>query len=127
MSKTALSLTPKEVAAYRRAAALVKPKKRQSIRARRTRAWQVARRAAQVLKAEFGAKKVVVFGSLLSPALFHDRSDVDLAVWGLTGRAYYRAVSALLDIEPSVSVDLIAFEDARPALQAVILREGRGL
>jgi predicted nucleotidyltransferase len=127
MAKTALSLTPKEVAAYRRAAALVKPKKRQSIRARRTRAWQVARRAAQVLKAEFGAKKVVVFGSLLSPALFHDRSDVDLAVWGLTGRAYYRAVSALLDIEPSVSVDLIAFEDARPALQAVILREGRGL
>jgi predicted nucleotidyltransferase len=127
MSKTALSLTPKEVAAYRRAAALAKPKRRESIRARRTRAWQVARKAAQVLKAEFGAKKVVVFGSLLSPALFHDRSDVDLAVWGLTGRAYYRAVSALLDIEPSVSVDLIAFEDARPALQAVILREGRGL
>jgi uncharacterized protein len=127
MSKTALSLTPKEVAAYRRAAALTKPKRRESIRARRTRAWQVARKAAQILKAEFGAKKVVVFGSLLSPALFHDRSDVDLAVWGLTGRAYYRAVSALLDIEPSVSVDLIAFEDARPALQAVILREGRGL
>jgi predicted nucleotidyltransferase len=127
VSKTALSLTPKEVAAYRRAAALAKPKRRESIRARRTRAWQVARKAAQVLKAEFGAKKVVVFGSLLSPALFHDRSDVDLAVWGLTGRAYYRAISALLDIEPSVSVDLIAFEDARPALQAVILREGRGL
>ncbi len=127
MSKTALSLTPKEVAAYRRAAALVKPKKRESIRARRALAWQVARKAARLLKAEFGVKKIVVFGSLLHPALFHDRSDVDLAVWGLTGRAYYRAVSALLDIEPSVSVDLIAFEDARPALQAVILREGRGL
>ena len=127
MSKTALSLTPKEIAAYRNAAALVKPKRRESIRARRTRAWRVAREAAQVLKTEFGAKKVVVFGSLLSPALFHDRSDVDLAVWGLTGRAYYRAVSVLMDIEPSVSVDLIAFEDARPALQAVILREGRGL
>jgi predicted nucleotidyltransferase len=77
------------------------------------------------LKAEFGVKKLMLFGSLLHPALFHDRSDVDLAVWGLSGRAYYRAVSVLLDIEPSISVDLIAFEDARPALQTVILQEGR--
>ena len=127
MTKTALSLTRKEIAAYRRSAALVKPKKRESVRARRTLAWQVARRAARILRAEFGVKEVTVFGSLLHPALFHDRSDVDLAVWGLTGRAYYRAVSVLLDIEPSISVDLIAFEDARPGLQAAILQEGQKL
>jgi predicted nucleotidyltransferase len=87
----------------------------------------VARKAVKILKVEFGVEKVMVFGSLLHPALFHERSDVDLAVWGLSGRVYYRAVSVLLDIEPSISVDLIAFEDARPALQAVILREGRRL
>jgi len=69
----------------------------------------------------------MVFGSLLHPTLFHDQSDGDLAVWGLSGRAYDQAVSVLLDIEPSINVDLIAFGDARPALQSVILREGQGL
>lgn len=127
MTKTALSLTPKEIAAYRRSAALVKPKRRESVRARRALAWQVARKATRILRAEFGVKEIMVFGSLLHLTLFHDRSDVDLAVWGLSGRAYFQAVSVLLDIEPSISVDLIAFEEARPALQAAILQEGRAL
>jgi predicted nucleotidyltransferase len=127
MTKTALSLTSKEIAAYRRSARLLIPRRRESVRARQLLAWQVARSAAGILKAEFGVKKVMVFGSLLHSTLFHDRSDVDLAVWGLSGRAYYRAVSVLLDIEPSISVDLIEFEDARPALQAVILEEGQTL
>ena len=127
MTKTALSLTPDEIAAYRRSVGLVKPKRQESVRARRMVAWRVARKAARILKAEFGVKKIMVFGSLLHPTLFHERSDVDLAVWGLSGRAYYRAVSVLLDIEPSISVDLIAFEDARPALQAVIVEDGQKL
>jgi len=127
MTKTALSHTPTEIAAYRRSAALIKPKRRASVRARRALAWQVARKAARILKAEFGVEKMMVFGSLLHPTLFHDQSDGDLAVWGLSGRAYDQAVSVLLDIEPSINVDLIAFGDARPALQSVILREGQGL
>lgn len=127
MTKTAPSFTSTEIDAYRRAAALLKPKQREVVKARRTRAWRLARKAARILKTEFGVEKLVVFGSLLHPTLFHERSDVDLAAWGLHGRAYYRAVSVLLDIEPSISVDLIAFEDARPALQAVILKEGREL
>jgi predicted nucleotidyltransferase len=127
MTKTALSLTPKELDSYRRAALLVKPKRRGAVKARRTRAWQVARKAARMLKTKFGVEKVVAFGSLLHPALFHERSDVDLVVWGLTGREYYRAASVLLDIEPSISIDLVAFEDARPGLRDVILREGREL
>jgi len=127
MARTALSLTPKEVESYRRAALLVKPKRRSDLKARRRRAWRVARKAAKILKTEFGASKVMVFGSLIHPALFHERSDVDLAVWGLRGREYYRAVSVLLDIEPSISMDLIAFEDARPGLQDVILKDGRKL
>lgn len=127
MTRTALSLTPKEIEAYRRAASLAKPKRREGVRARRLRAWRVARKAAKILKSEFGVEKVMVFGSLVHPALFHERSDVDLAVWGLHGREYYRAVSVLLDIEPSISIDLVAYADARPALQEVILKEGRTL
>ena len=125
MAKTALSLTPKEIESYRRAAALVKPKRRGDLRARRLRAWRIARKAAKILREEFGVEKIMVFGSLVQPALFHERSDVDLAVWGLSGREFYRAVSVLLDIDPSVPIDLIAFEDARRALQDVIVKDGR--
>ena len=127
MARTALSLTAKEVESYRRAALLVKPKRRGALKARRLHAWRVARKAAKILKTEFGAEKVMVFGSLVHPALFHERSDVDLAVWGLTGREYYRAVSVLLDIEPSISIDLIAFEDVRRAVQDAILKDGQKL
>jgi len=127
MTRTAISLTPKEVEAYRLAALTIRPKQSEAVKARRLRAWRVARKAAKLLKAEFGAEKVAVFGSLVHPTLFHARSDVDLAVWGLVGREYYRAVSVLLDLDPAISVDLIAFEDARSTVQEVILKEGREL
>ena len=90
-------------------------------------AWQIAQQAARILREQFGAQKVMVFGSLVHPALFHRQSDVDLVVWGLVGRDYFRAASVLLDIDPSISIDLVAFEDARPGLQEVVLREGREL
>ena len=127
MAKTALTLTPREIDSYRRAALLVKPKRRGDLKARRLRALGVARKAAKILKPEYGVKRVMVFGSLVQPAMFHEHSDVDLAVWGLSGREFFRAVSVLLDIEPSISIDLIAFEDARRALQDVILKDGKEL
>jgi len=127
MPKTAVSLTPKDIEAYRRSALQVKPKRQEAVEARRSSAWQVARKAARILKEQFGAQKVMVFGSLLHPALFHRQSDVDLVVWGLVGRDYFRAASVILDIDPSISIDLVAFEDARPGLQKVILQEGREL
>jgi predicted nucleotidyltransferase len=70
---------------------------------------------------------VTVFGSVLRPERFSERSDVDLAVWGLDERLYLKAVSALLDIDPGISVDLVEAEFARPALLAVIEEEGVAL
>jgi predicted nucleotidyltransferase len=99
--------------------------RRQRLGARRQRAQALARRAAEVLRADFGARRVVVFGSVLRPRLFHERSDVDLAVWGLDERLYLRALAALLDLEPDMAVDLVEFEAARPALQAAIERDGQ--
>ena len=91
------------------------------------KALAVAARAALLLKDEFGVKKVVVLGSLLQPHLFHSHSDVDLAVWGLTGRNYYRAVGLLQSLDPEIQVDLIAFEQASSSIQETILREGQEL
>jgi predicted nucleotidyltransferase len=125
--KTALQLTPVEIEKYRRAALKVGAAPDKTLRARRIRAWRVARKAAKILKAEFDAKKVAVFGSLLHPSLFHTKSDIDLAVWGMDDKKYYRAVSILLDIDPTISLDLVCVEDARPALRNVIEKEGREL
>ena len=83
----------------------------------------VGREAARILKREYGAKRVAVFGSAAHRHRFHSRSDLDLAVWGLDEKQYYRAVSRLLQIDQSLSVDLIRVEDADPSLLALIDKE----
>ncbi|MFH0725844.1 MAG: nucleotidyltransferase domain-containing protein [Pseudomonadota bacterium] len=50
-----------------------------------TEAWPLVRVAAKILKQKFGARKVVVFGSLLKKDRFSPWSDIDLAVWGDIG------------------------------------------
>ncbi len=88
------------------------------------RAWSLARRAAVVLREQFGARQVALFGSLARGDLFHYRSDVDLATWGLDEAVYYRAVSQLLSLDPAIEVDLVIAETAPAALRAVIHAEG---
>lgn len=89
---------------------------------RRQRPWDDARKAAEVLKQEFGASRVVLFGSLLHPELFHSRSDADLAAWDV--EHYFRAVARLIDLDPEIGINLVAIEDASPGLRAVIEAEG---
>lgn len=124
MARVAAEVTPGEMAVYRATARRRWEQKERESALRRERAWQVARQAARLLKDQFGASQVVVFGSLTRKGFFHPRSDVDLAVWGLDERMYYRAVSRLLSLDPEISVDLVEAERARPALRAAIEREG---
>lgn len=125
--KTALHLTAVEINKYRRASLKVRILPNKAVRARRLRAWRVAHKAAKILRREFGVKKIVAFGSLLDPKLFHSKSDIDLAVWDIPTKEYYRAISLLLDIDPMISVDLINIEDAKPNLKKIITEEGREL
>jgi predicted nucleotidyltransferase len=88
------------------------------------RAHQVARRAAAFLKSKFSAVRVILFGSVINSDLFHRRSDVDLAVWGINDHDYFRAVGMLQSLDPEFSIDLIIFEEASDSLQMKILNEG---
>ena len=97
---------------------------RQKLDERFERAWEVARRGADLLRAQFKAEKVVVFGSLTNRELFHIRSDIDLAVWGLPDKQYFRASGAVLDISPEFLVDLVPFTDASNSLRRTIETEG---
>lgn len=120
-------ISQKQMEAYARTARARAVERRKRLEERRSRAWAVAQRSAAILRDEFGARRVLVFGSLLQPRLFHERSDVDLAVWGLDERRYLRALARLLDLEPEIEVDLIEAEQARPELLHVIERDGMGL
>lgn len=113
-----------KMAQYRLSAAKRHAEAEHALQERYARAWRVAKRAANLLKTGFGAQQVVVFGSLLQPELFHVRSDIDLAVWGVKEQFYYRAVAQLLSLDPEISFDLVRFEDASPSLRATILHDG---
>ena len=95
--------------------------------ARRRVAWEIAQRAAALLKVDYGASRVVLFGSLSRDEPFSSHSDIDLAVWGLDERVYYRVVSRLLDLDPSISVDLLRAEALRDDLIHAIETTGMEL
>jgi predicted nucleotidyltransferase len=120
-------ISPEQMAIYREGWRRRREQRRKLLAARQERAWKVAQRGAALLKDQFGAKRVAVFGSLLHPEQFSERSDVDLAVWGLDERLYLKALARLLDLDPEISVDLVEVEFARPRLRAVIEAEGTHL
>ncbi len=82
------------------------------------------REAAIVLKARFGARRVVLFGSLAHVAWFMPDSDVDLAVEGLAGDDYWQAWQLVEKIISDRPVDLIEIEMVGESLQRAIQRYG---
>ena len=61
---------------------------------RRQEALDAAKRCETLLTQEFGAKRVILFGSYLGDAFQHDTSDLDLAVEGLDPGRFFAAYSA---------------------------------
>lgn len=81
------------------------------------------RQAASELKQRYGARRVVVFGSLAQPEWFRSDSDVDLAVEGV-GEHYWDAWGLAERIIRDRSVDFVEIESATPALLRFIKRDG---
>jgi len=125
MGKTAAVVDPLE--GYRKTAERRRRERELQVRRRRVRAWEAARRAARLLKEEFGATRVVVFGSLTHPDRFTLWSDVDLAAWGLRPEDTFRAVAAVLGVSSEIEIDLVDMSMCRPALREAIEREGMEL
>ena len=117
-------ISPEEMAAYRATAQRRQQRERQEQACRREQAWALARQAAALLKKQFGASRVMLFGSLARGDCFDAHSDVDLMAWGLNEREHYFAVSKLLELDPAIAVDLILAEHAPPALLAAVEQEG---
>lgn len=121
------AIPPQDMVRYRITAHQRDAKRRERMEARRRVAWEIAQRAAALLKVDYGASRVVLFGSLSRDEPFSSHSDIDLAVWGLDERVYYRVVSRLLDLDPSISVDLLRAEALRDDLIHAIETTGMEL
>ncbi len=88
------------------------------------RARILANRAARLLKEQFEAREVLLFGSLARQDFFHGRSDIDLAVAGLKSQDFWRAWGMLDRQDPEFEIDLVDLEAASPALQQELERDG---
>jgi len=126
MAKTALDITGDEWLAYdmgaavRRRQASVDPQ----VQERWQQAQQLARDAAQRLHKDFGARRVVLFGSAVEQSLFTRWSDVDLAVWGVPPDQFYAAVAAVTSLRVEIPVDLVDAEQCSEDLKRAIEQEG---
>jgi uncharacterized protein len=89
---------------------------REALERRRSQAMRIAQTAAEILRSEFGASRVVLFGSVLSDAgdrSFHQGSDIDLAVWGISDHLYFKAVGNLQGLS-DFAIDLVEPQDLPP-------------
>lgn len=117
-------LTAEEMESYSTGASQRSKEERQELVRREVSAWEVARRAAMVLKTQFGANKVVVFGSLVHKGCFTRWSDVDIAAWGISPDETFRAINAVLGLDAHIEVNLVDVDACRPSLLTVIELEG---
>lgn len=122
-----MQISPEKLETYRATARHRAAEDRRRLALRHERAWAVARQAADLLRREYQVARVAAFGSLVREELFHPRSDIDLAVWGLDERHYLRALARLLTLDPAFEVDLIRTEEAPAPLLARIEEEGQNL
>jgi len=119
-----LAIAPEKLKAYKKSARARLDQKQRPLTLRREESWSKARQAARVLKEQFGATKVVAFGSLVRSTGFNERSDIDLVAYNIAPAAFWRAWCALDRLESQCEFDLIAGESLSGNLLKEINKEG---
>jgi predicted nucleotidyltransferase len=127
MAKTAIQITDEEMAVYRATARQREAQEHQALLLRAQRARTLAQQAAQLLKEQFEARQVILFGSLARGDFFHRRSDIDLAVDGIKSRDFWRAWCALDTLGNEFEIELVDIRTASPNLRLKIEEEGINL
>lgn len=117
-------LTQEQMARYKRTAWLREKTRRRVADDRKQAAVPIAERAAAILKEQFGAQRVILFGSLAHGHWFGPKSDIDLAAEGIQASDFWRAWCALDEIDSDFEINLIAIESASASLQEALAYEG---
>lgn len=93
-----------------------------SLAQRHQEALSIAEQCAEVLQKQFGAKQVIPFGSLVGDSPWHEASDLDLAIEGLSNEACWEAEAVLETILPPwLSVHLVLLESTPAEIRKHIL------
>ena len=118
--KTAADLQPVDWKAYRPFTTI---ENRYSSATISDNGYLIAKEIAAELRRRYGAKKVILFGSLARGDL-HAHSDIDLAVRGIPASEYYHAVAFATGFSKTWKVDLVDVDDCSETLSDVIQKEG---
>lgn len=89
-------------------------------------AWEVAKKAASILKQEYSATEVIAFGSLLHKELFSPTSDIDLAVSGIPSDRFFQAFYKVAFLE-DIRVEIVDIEECKDYIRESIKKEGMKL
>jgi predicted nucleotidyltransferase len=83
-----------------------------------------ARQAAEILRMQFGATAVHVFGSLVDGDHFSEHSDIDMAAAGLTPATHLEALGRLLRLSPHFEFDLVDLDHCPVGLRRAVEQSG---
>jgi predicted nucleotidyltransferase len=98
-------------------------REREAAAAARERALRIAHELADLLVTRYGARRVVLVGSL-ARGDFGLRSDIDLAAEGVPDDRFFAAGADLEARAGGFRVDLVPLESATPAFRARAAEEG---
>jgi len=91
---------------------------------RRAKALELAKKASFLLRERYGAKRVVVFGSLAGTKAFSAWSDIDLAAWGIAPDKFFSAVATVIGLSPDFKIDLVEPDTCRETIRTSIEKHG---
>ena len=123
MAFSVLNLSPEQLDQYRRTAARREKIRAVKIKPRMEKAWKLAKKAAKVLREQYHAERVAVFGSLLHESRFTEWSDVDIAAWGIAPDQTFRAIGTVMDLDSSFKINLVDVNTCTPSLLKAIEEE----
>jgi len=123
MAFSVLNLSPEQLDQYRRTAARREKIRAVKIKPRMEKAWKLAKKAAKVLREQYHAERVAVFGSLLHESRFTEWSDVDVAAWGIAPDQTFRAIGTVMDLDSSFEINLVDVNTCTPSLLKAIEEE----
>jgi len=126
MGRTVNQISSEELRRYNPMRSMEDYQKDPKVARRRLLSWKMAQIASKILKEKYGAKKVVLFGSLANEKRFTPWSDVDLSVSGLPPQDYYQAAGEILDLGlgQGIKIDVLDLADCPLTMKKKIKNEG---
>ena len=123
MAIPAPDVSPEKLDQYRRTAIRREKARASKMKTRMEKGWRLARKAARILREQYHANRVAVFGSLLHETRFTAWSDVDIAAWGIPPEETFRAIGAIMDLDSSLEINLVDVNTCTPSLRKAIEHE----